>query len=358
MTHLVTAAEITALLRMAGVTPAQTSPLAGLQPGTPDRTTVASLAAKGACSTTGVIAPDWQAMVMTLADPLVQASLHIEGVGGGQYYGGTGGISGFSQAGDEQFRVIGDWSVEAILEEIDALLPWRAVPDGPPLRQDLSVDELTVVAALADAHREEQLQACIDRRPARSGAVTRELAVQQVAAGTSSADHRWLISILSQFAAPGNGPDAEQLNAGAASLVARKLASANEGALALNPDLQTFCSGFANVTPFLALAVHEPWADPEVKLFTRGVQNFWSIEYLSRPASSRVRVSRLGGRAMEALLRQHLSPLGTHTATLAPPIAQNVSPAPAAPATCSTCGRVAKPGARFCAGCGSALAPK
>ena len=365
MTQVVTTAEIAALLRMAGVAPAQTSPLSGLQPGTPDKATIASLAAKGAYSPGGVLDPEWHAMMLTLADPLMQASVHVEGVGGGQYYGGAGGVSGFAQLGDGQFRVIGGWSVDAIVEELDAVLRFRAVPDGPPLRQDLSVGELTVVAALADAHREEQLRACIERRAARSGAVTRELAAEQLEAGTSRADHRWLISILSQFAAPGNGPDAEHLDAGAASLVARRLAGATDGALALNADLQLFCSGFATVTPFLGLAVHEPWADPEVKLFTRGVQNFWGIEYLNRPASSKVRLSRLGGRAMESLMRQHLAALGAHTGAPASPIAPVatvapvtpvVVPAPASPATCSKCGRVAKVGARFCAGCGSALA--
>ncbi len=301
------------------------------------------------------MAPEWQAMMMTLADPLIQATLHIEGVGGGQYFGGTGGVSGLTQVGDGQYRLLGVWSVDAILAEIDALLPWRAVPDAQPLRQDFSVDELTVLAALADAHREELLKACIERRPAESGAVARELAAHQVAAGTSRPDHRWLISILAQFAVPSNTPQGAQLDRGAASLIARNLAATGERALSLSPGLQTYCDGFSNVTPFLALAVNAPWADPEVTLFTRGVQHFWSIEYLSG-ASSRVRVSRLGGRAMEALLRQHLSPLGAQPAAPAPTPMPSVPIAtPALPATCPKCGRGAKPGARFCPGCGTSL---
>ena len=359
MTQDVTAAELSALLRMAGLVPAQTSPLAGLPPGAPDRNTLASLASKGACSTAGEIGPEWQSMVMTLADPLIQATLHIEGVGGGQYFGGTGGVSGFTQVGDGQYRVIGGWSVEAILAELDALLPWRVIPDAPPLRQDFSVDELTVLAALADAHRAELLQACIERRPAGSGAVTRELAEQHVAAGTLRPDLRWLVSILDQFAIPAYAPNGAQLDPGAASLVARKLATTGEDALALGPDLQTFCNGFANVTPFLALAVHAPWADREVALFTRGVTHFWAIEYLSSP---HVRVSRVGGRAMEALLRQHLSPLAA-SVDVRPPVPVPARPtppvrpaAPSSPSTYPKCGRAAKPGARFCPGCGSSLA--
>lgn len=386
MTEVLTPVEIGALLRIAKVAPAQTSPLARLQSAAADRGTVVALAAKGACSADGAIAPEWQAMLATLADPLIQATLHIEGVGGGQYFAGTGGISGLAQTPDGNYQLFGGWSVDAIVVEIDDLMPWRSVPDAPPLRQDFSLEEFTVLAALADAHREELLQACIDRRPAGRGAVTRDLAAHHVSAGTSRIDLRWLVSILAQFAAPQQVPNADHLDRGAQALIARNLARTGDGALALSPDLQTFCDGFANITPFLALAVHAPWADREVALFTRGLQHFWGIEYLSGQAVPRVRVSRMGGRAMEASLRQFLAPLAAHAtpAPAAAPAATRASvpqarvehaatpaprptvpavptaaaPAPPAPAPvkCPKCGKVAKPGARFCAACGTSFA--
>ena len=359
---LVTEAEMAALVRIAGA-PTPTSPLAGLPPSKPDRTVMASLGAKGLVSSSGALAPECQDVMTTLIDPLIKASLYIEGVGGGNYFGGTGGISGIVQVDEAQYRLTGGFTVDAILADLDSLLAWRTVPDAPPLRLDLSAAELTVMAALADAHREEQLLACIERRPAVAGAVTRDVAQKQIALGTSRADHRWLVSILSRFGPPASAPRADHLDSGAASLIARNLARTGDEALEIGPDLQVFISGFSSVTPFLGFAVHAPWEEQEIKLFTRGVGHFWSIEYLS--AASRIRVARLGGRARETLLRQHLAPLDAHAATSArtavaappapapAPAPKRVAAAPVEATACARCGRAMKPGLRFCTACGT-----
>lgn len=379
---VVAEAELAALLRAAGVTPAQTSPLAGLQPTAADRSIVASLVSKGAVSPAGAIAPEWRALLATLADPMVQASLHIEGTGTGQYFGGAGGIAGLMRR-DGQYGVDAGLSVDAMLDDANFVLSWRTVPDAPALRVDLTIEELTVLAALADAHREEELLACIERRPAQSGAVTRDVAERHVIVGTEREDFRWLVSVLTQFSASGCEPKPEHLDPGALSLISRKLAEAGDGALTVVKELRAFCTGFAGVGPFMALAVHAPWEDPNVKLFARGVEHFWSIEYGAGP-SARVRVSRLGARAMETMLRQYLSPFAQYASAPArepePPAAVRAPARPpvpeepdlplaapqarapvAAPAAapssrvCPKCGRANKPTVRFCTGCGTSL---
>jgi hypothetical protein len=285
-------------------------------------------------------------------------------------------------AAEQAYQWFCDLSIDDIIGEVEAALPFRSVPDAPPLRMDLSPAELTVLAALADAHREEALQACIDRRPARRGAVTREYAERHIATGMARADHRWMVSILARFAPGPLSPDPSFLDTGARSLITRNLARAGNGAMELSPELQVFCDGLANISSFAALAVHPPWAEPAVKLFSRGTQYFWGIEF-SEDTVGRARVSRLGSRAMEALLRQHLTPLGAHAppmpvqmqlpqvpppvpvhAPQAPPPAREQPPPPApksVPAAappqpavkqCGKCDRVLRPGQSFCPSCG------
>lgn len=386
----VTQTELAALLRAAGVAPAQTSPLAGLQPASADHNIVASLASKGAVSPAGAITREWQALLTTLADPMIQANLHVEGAGTVQYFGGSGGIVGLMRR-EADLGIDAGLSVEAILGDANFVLPWRAIADAPALRVDLTVEELTVLAALVDAHREEELLACIQRREAQSGAVSADAAGRLVAAGVERIDYRWLVSILAQFAPTGCEPKPEHLDPGGTSLMSRKLAEPGEDALAAVRDLRTFCLGLAGTGPFMAISVHAPWDNADAKVFVRGVEHFWSIEYGAGP-SARVRVSRLGARAMETMLGQYLAPFAQYSAAppaparepeppvvVRPPARQPVQeepelarvtpqpratatapePAPAkatSPRVCPKCSRANKPAARFCTGCGTALA--
>jgi hypothetical protein len=401
---VVTQSELAALMGAARVAPAQTSPLAELQPAKADRSVVQSLASKGAVSSGGAIAREWQALMATLADPMIQANLHVEGAGAVQYFGGAGGIVGFMRR-EAEFGIDAGLSVDAILGDANFVLSWRAIPDAPALRVDLTVEELTVLAALADAHREEELLACIERRDPRVGAVTADGAGRVVAAGIERVDYRWVVSILAKFSAPGCEPKPEHLDPGGVSLISRKLAEPGEDALAPVKDLRTVCQGLAGAGPFMAMSVHAPWDNGDAKVFVRGVEHFWSIEYGASP-SARVRVSRLGARAMDTVLRQYLQPFAQYSAAppapepeperpvvvrARPPVKEEEEPelprvaappraaAPAAapppratatapappppkaaaasePRVCPKCSRANKPAARFCTKCGTPLA--
>jgi hypothetical protein len=395
MQQTFTLPEMQTALRMAGIAPASTSPLAGVVPAPEfDYRVVESLRNKGGCDGSGGLSPEWRNALATLANPNRQATIHIEGGGTARYFGGAGGVAALVPVEGGQQRVLSGLSIGAILTEIDELLGWRAAPDGPPLGVDFSIEELTTVAALADACREEQLRAVIERRPPGPNRVSRSDAERQVAMGQTKPDPHWLVSILSRFAPLGCAPTPAALDAGASALLGRGWARAADGCLELGPELATLCLGFAGVVPFLAIGAGAPWAEPAVVIFTRGLQSFWGIEFRTGVGGNRVIVSRVGARAMEEILRRHLAVLAPLAAepprewpvsvpvnpTARPhspepvspplpkpsnppeaglsasgqprPVATGPTPPTQSPNRCRTCGKPLKPGLKFCMGCG------
>lgn len=361
--------EIQAALRVAGITPTSASPLADVQPAMDlDRTVMESLRQKGVCGGSQSLSPEWQRTLETLADPSLQATLHVEGIGTASYFGGVGGIAAMVPIEDDQQKILGQLSTDTILMEIDVLMGWIAVPDGPPFQVELSIEELTTVASLADARREEHLRAVIERRKPFPGRISRSDAERQVTLGQHNPDSRWLISILDRFAPQDCRPNAAALEPGTSTLLGRELAKVADGWLELSPDLEILCDGFANVVPFLAIGVGAPSDEQSVALFTRGWQNFWGIEFDSSEGQNSAVVSRLGARAMEEKLRRHL-------AAFTPPPAQTPGDrAPAAEAgsgwksseqptdsdradVCPRCGALRKPDKKFCVGCGYKFSP-
>ena len=366
-----TLAEMQMALRIAGITPAPASPLAGVQPALQsNHGLVESLRQKAICDGPKNLKPEWLGTLATLANPGQQAMVHVEGGGSGRYYSGAHGVAAMVPAEDGQQRILGGLSVDSILAEIDVLLQWRAVQDVPPLRADLAIAELTTVAAIADACREEQLRAAIERRPAIAGRVTRGDAERQVAAGQSTYDPRWLVSVLHRFAPQGCGPVAAALDEGASALVRRGWAKPGDNSLEFGPEIQALCDAFANVIPFLAIGVGAPWAEPAVMIFTRGWRHFCGIEFLPGAGDRRATLSHVGGKGMEEALRRHLAAFappsvaragGQFSAGAAGPLppkpAAHGRPAKAAaPGNfCRSCGQQLKPGKKFCTACGAAI---
>lgn len=326
MTVNLTAAEIQTALRLFSLAPAGTSPLAGVRPAAEvEPMVLESLRQKGAVAAAG-LTPEWRRTIAVLADPAQQATIHVHPAGTARYYSGPGEIAAAVPLESGGFRILSALSLDAILNEIDDLLGWRTVPDLPPLRAAFSIAELTALAALADACREEQLRAVLERRRPNVAAFSREAAEKQIAAIDNGFDSRWLAPVLQRFAATGCAASMAALDAGASALIARGWAKPADGSLELGPELQTLCAGFGNVSPFLVVGVGAPWAEPETVLVTRGLQSFWAIEFLAGAAPSAV-ISRIGARAMNDLLRGRLAPLA-----IAAPKSPEAPPARSAPA--------------------------
>ena len=380
--------ELQAALRIARLMPASTSPLAGLNAGAQVSAAVAqTLRSKGVLNGTA-LAPEWQRALATLADPQQQASAYVERVGGGRYFGGIGGVATIVPLPGGEQSVIGGMTREGVLGELNALLDWRSVPDGPPLRTEISAEELTAIAAIADACREEQLRAVIERRQPVVGRVSFSDLEGQVAMSTQKRDPHWLLSILADWAPPSCSFDMATLKQGNAALLNRGWVIAREGTLQLGAQLEVMCAAFGTVTPFLALAVGAPWLDPEIAIFTRGVPGYWSIEFRNEETPSRrVSIARLGARAMDEVLGRRFGalwsssvaeparaaavappPPQTRIQPTAPPVTQPApTPRPPAPSqaskpvatngnACASCGKPLKPGSKFCTSCGKPVA--
>ena len=374
--------EITAALRMGRLAPVSTSPLAGLA-GDQNITsaTTQALAARG-ISNGSALLPEWRRAFSTLADPQQQATAYIERAGAAQYFGGVGGVASIVPLPDGQHRVLGALTIDVVLAEMNDLIAWRVVPDGPPTRFDLSIDEWTAVTAIVDATREEQLRAVMERREPNVQSVTHDAAARQIVSGLEKPDRHWLISVLAHFSPPNCVPNTAALDRGATALIRRGWAKTGKGSLELRDELQAVCLGFANLAPFLSLSVGAPWAEPKQSLFIHGVTGIWSIEF--RPDADggpHVSVARLGARATDDVLRKHLGalwsvavdPPARPTPVAAPPAPAPVkqvaaaAPRAAAPVAapqpsqprpsvetrpCPNCGAALRGDAKFCIKCG------
>jgi len=122
----------------------------------------------------------------------------------------------------------------------------------------LTIDEFAVLAALADAYREEQLRAFLERRPAAVLRFTREAAERQLIAGQANPDLRWVVAILSRFAPQGWSPGPDALDSGAAALVARRWAKPVDGTIEIGAEITAFCTALTNTQPVMSLAVARP----------------------------------------------------------------------------------------------------
>jgi hypothetical protein len=368
-------------MRVGRVSLTPTSPLASLPSASAESENAITdaLQTKGVWTGSGSLTTEWQRALATLADPNAQATVYIEGAGTARYYGGAGGIATVVPVEANQCRVLLALSIDDILTEINDLVGWRSVDDTPAFRVELSIEELTTVAALADAHREENLRACIERRAANTNRVSRTDAERQVTTGQTKPDPRWLISILNACAPSGCGPSTAALDPGAAALVARRWAKPGDGGLDIGPELELLCAGFSNVIPFMKVAVGAPWSDPVIQVFTRGPQNWWAVEYhVDAGIKPSANIARVGNRAMEESLRRHLARLAPTAAApardWAVPAATTVqippavtAPPPVAPAQakpqvkapqpqpriCVSCGATIRTGKQFCTKCGT-----
>ncbi len=385
MKQNLTAAELAAALRVARLTPASTSPLANVPPAAEiEPALMQSLRAKSVL-VDRALAPEWQRALITLVDPQQQATAFFESIGAARYFGGAGGVATLSALADGQQQLVSGITREALLAELNGFLSWRNLPDGPPQHVEISVEELAAIAALADAGREEQLRAVIERRPPVAGKATFADLERQVVTGVQRPDRHWLVSVLTAFAPVGSEPNAAALRSGAESLNRRGWIVTRDGVVQFGAQVEMLCSAFATVQPFLALAVGAPWRDPEISIFTRGIQAFWGVEFRSEEAPSRrVSIVRLGARAMDEALTRRFGPLWSSSAMAEParpvasatpppqpriqppppPVARQVPaarpPVPSQTATvsptnghaCAACGKPLKPGSKFCTSCG------
>jgi hypothetical protein len=365
-----TAEELRTLLLLARAWPTPASPLAGIRPaGEINPVTFHALRAKGVCDFSGVISGEWRFLLATALDPSCRITINLEGAL--QFLVGTGGsVATLTPQANGTMRLSGMLLTSAILRMLDARLglgTLSADHQVAPLA-DLTIEEMTTFAALADANREEQLRALAERRPAITGHASRAGTMHQLTQGLSNRSQEWLVAILAKCAPPFYAPSEEHLDKGAGSLVARGWARPGTDSLEFGPQLESLCDVFSSLSPFLAITIGAPEAQAGTAIFIRGSHHCTGIGFRGDGAGRRwVSLRRLGAPAMSEALSLLLSPLDA-PATVAPPpvlspVSRPVSSAqPAAPpllppqpqpVACRKCGAPLAPNKPFCTKCGA-----
>lgn len=360
------AAELSFLLRLSGKTPGWASPLAPFASAPGEASVGAALASRGVLDTSGRLAGPWPDVVATLAAPAYAISLSVhdwEFRHAVEYRVGPVGMVACAPA-DDGLVVTFPVTTSDILRACGQIFQWAAMPDFANAQLDLSPLELTGVAALADAVRQEALQAFLERRPVQPSTFEVPGIYQLLQFGTDLPDARWLVSLLQGFAPEECRPHRDQALPALQALAARGLLELQGDTVRLAPALVEICWGLGTAVPNAAVAAGAEAGPVSVSLLVRGSGQFWAIEFFARPdGASWARLHALGGpdfqRYVEGIAQgwaqgPGVSPpapdpfwqgVARPQATVAPPEAVGVH--------CSACGSVLAPGARFCRKCGA-----
>jgi hypothetical protein len=386
-------------LRIARLAPASSSPFVDLPPPAAiEESILGSLHAKHVVNGHGHVTDGCRAALTTLASPTHRASLFMGATDRWfriDYYAGPGGLAGHASVA-QTHQLTFPCTIATPETALATWLQWRAVPAIEPFAVDLGLAELSVIAAIADAWREEALHAVIDRRAADLSGFTREHLAYELAMADHG-DARWFAGLLAMQAPPGFAPSADHLNAGAHALADRGWLCFDNDRVAPEPPLVRICSGLANLSPYVRVHVEGAGSAPHTVLVATGVQSYWAVKFASVQGQRVARLEALGGPGVGALLREHLhrlpAPASAHpranewaapaspppsarrsapaappatAATPATPRPRQVSPpqptqtsppprSASAPSQCPKCGTSRRPGAKFCGKCGERM---
>lgn len=203
-------------------------------------------------------------------------------------------------------------------------------------RGELPAAALWALAALADAHRQLELESLLARVPARRLALDADTVYLRALDGASLPDPRWLSGLLTQLMGAGDVTEA-RLQAGLAALARAGLIAERNGVWSPQP---TFALAFAHLEVPLAgarLAIEIAGARSTLVLL-RTLAALW----LLHSRGEQVLLRSVDGAAARQAIRDAVAA---------------ATPQARAPAqrSCPRCGSPAAATDRFCAKCGTAL---
>lgn len=234
---------------------------------------------------------------------------------------------------------------------VDTRLPEAMIADvlglDAPLvdlghKYDLDTAAIWALAALADAHRQHELECLLARAPSRLAGVDADAVHLRALDGAVMPDPRWLSGLLSQLMGAGDVTEAS-LDAGLATLARAGIVIEQDGLWSVQPD---FAAAFAHLQVPLAGArlcidLRRNAARTTV-VFVRSIAVVWVVE---SPGDDALTLRACDGSSARRLLHDALA------RSLTDP-----SPAVDPERLCARCGQVAATTDRFCGRCGARLA--
>jgi hypothetical protein len=221
-------------------------------------------------------------------------------------------------------------------------------------RSELDIAALWALAAMADAHRQAELESLLARTQARQVAINEDSIYLRALDGATLPDSRWLSGMLTQIFGPGDVTEARLL--AGLDVLARggMIARGKTGLWSPQP---AFVTAFAHFELPLAAAVlsidrrRTGGYDSATLVFLRSFAAVWVIEPLG-PAGAPTAVRLSSVSAADARTLVHDAVALALKEPAAPPQAQKAA---AAPRFCKQCGHPATSADRFCGKCGAAL---
>jgi hypothetical protein len=353
-----TGAELRAAMRLAGFDAGPGSPVAG--PGGPafaaGSAAASSLRRQGIVTPAGDIPAHWRDALRVLAIPARSMSLYL-GAGNEfirtQFFSHGARIVSCTEQ-ESRFRVAFPIIAGELADTITDWLRCQELPAIPPFREELRSEELTALAAVVDAYREEGMRALLERREPRFNVFQREQLVYELQLGPRHPDPRWLAGLLHRHAPPAFRPDIAQLDRGAMLLTEKGWLKSQNGAIGFQPGLEQICKGLGSLSPYALLEILEESGRRELELFTRGLGSLWLFVFASD--TSLVLLEAMGGSLAMDYVGAQVRRL---TAAMAVPPETQPSQAASSPQLtgqfCAKCGKELKPGRVFCTGCGTRI---
>jgi hypothetical protein len=239
---------------------------------------------------------------------------------------------------------------EAAVSLVDGGLPEALVVEtlglDAPLadlghRSELDLAALWALAALADAHRQRELECLLARAASPPAGIDADAVYLRALDGATMPDPRWLSGLLTQLLGAGDVTEGH-IGDGLAVLARARLIVEQAGRWSPRPD---FATAFAHLQVPLAgvrLAVDVRYGDGNrgaVVVLLRSLASVWVIDLSAAgPLGLRAVTGAEARRIVQAIVAAALT----------------VTPRPAA-RHCGRCGKPAEAASRFCGHCGAAL---
>jgi hypothetical protein len=219
-------------------------------------------------------------------------------------------------------------------------------------RSELDIAALWALAAMADAHRQAELESLLARTPVRQIAVNEDSIYLRALDGATLPDPRWLSGMLTQVFGPGDVTEARLVEGLAALARGGLIARGPTGLWSPQPG---FITAFAHLELPLAAAVlsvdrrRAGGSDSATLVFLRSFAALWVIEPRGAAAApTGVRLSSVSADDARALVHEAIA------LALKEPSAPPQAPKTAeARRFCKQCGHPVAAADRFCGECGA-----
>lgn len=293
-----------------------------------------------------------------LADPPARIALTLvtrDGVRRLDCYAVAGGDKLAAVTPDGSGKAAVSFPLESV--GIEAVVTETLGLDAPLVELDFDreLDDaaLWALAAMADAHRQRELESLLARAPARHLTVDEDAIYLRALDGATLPDPRWLSGLLTQLLGPGDVTEA-RLQRGIAGLARAGLtAKDKDGLWAPQPE---FTAAFAQLEVPLAgalLAIDRRAGDGiehVVLALMRTLSAVWMIEPHGAGETTGMRLRATAGDAIQGVMHETIA-----KALQAKPAPAQVPEATEARRFCPQCGRPTGASDRFCGQCGAKL---